>query len=116
MKLREIVEKLKLEVKTGDDKLDSDVKGGYVSDIISDVMANTHPGDVWVTFQTHENMVAVASLNGLCGVIMVNGREPEKDVLDKAEGAGIVVLLSKEPVFEVVGRLYALGISGKRRS
>ncbi len=116
MKLREIVEKLKLEVKTGNDKLDSDVKGGYASDIISDVIANTHPGDMWVTFQTHENMVAVASLNGLTGVIMVNGREPERDVLAKAEHAGVVVLLSKEPTFEVVGRLHGLGISGKKRS
>lgn len=115
MKLREIVKKLDLEVKSASGKLDNDVKGGYASDIMSDVMANSRAGDIWVTFQTHENMVAVASLNGLAGVIVVNGREPDKDVLKKAEDAGVVVLVSKESTFEVVGRLYALGISGKRQ-
>lgn len=116
MKLKEIVKELDLEVKSASSKLDNDVKGGYVSDIISDVMANTRAGDIWVTFQTHENMVAVASLNGLAGALVVKARVPDKGVLEKAEKEGVVVLVSKEPAFEVVGRLYAMGISGKRRN
>lgn len=116
MRLKEIAKKLGLEVKSASAKLDVDVKSGYASDIISDVMANTRAGDIWVTFQTHENMVAVASLNGLAGVIVAKGREPDKDVLKKAEKEGVVILVSKEPAFEVAGRLYALGISGKTRS
>lgn len=114
MKLREIVEKLELDVESCATKLDNDVKGGYASDIISDVMANARAGDIWVTFQTHENMVAVASLNNLAAVIVVGARKPDKETIDKAENAGVVVLISKEPTFEVVGRLYKLGVSGVR--
>ncbi len=114
MKLKEIVKKLKLEVRAGADKLDNDVKGGYASDIISDVMANARDGDIWITFQTHENMVAVASLNNIAGVIIVNGREPDKDVIGRAEKEGVVILVSKEPAFGVAGQLHVLGISGKR--
>ncbi|MBW2203732.1 MAG: serine kinase, partial [Deltaproteobacteria bacterium] len=40
MKLTEIVEKLQLTVKTGTDLLDKEIKRGYVSDLMSDVMAN----------------------------------------------------------------------------
>lgn len=116
MKLKEIVKKLNLEVKSASSKLDNEVKGGYVSDIISDVMANTRAGDIWVTFQTHENMVAVASLNGLAGVIVVKARVPDKDVLKKAEKEGVVVIVSNESSFEVAGQLHALGISGKSRN
>ena len=116
MKLKEIVEKLELDIESSLANLDNDVKGGYASDIISDVMANARAGDIWVTFQTHENMVAVASLNGLAGVIVVGGRKPDKETIDKAKDAGVVILISKEPTFEVVGRLYKLGISGIRGS
>lgn len=114
MKLKEIAKKLDLEVKSSSGKLNNDVKGGYASDIISDVMANTRAGDIWITFQTHENMVAVASLNGLAGVIVVGGREIDKEVLKKAEKEGVVILVSEFFAFEVAGRLYGLGIKGKR--
>jgi serine kinase of HPr protein (carbohydrate metabolism regulator) len=114
LKLKEIVEKLDLEVKSASSKLKNDVKTGYASDIISDVMANTRAGDIWVTFQTHENMVAVANLNDLAAVIVVKGRVPDKDVIDKAEKEGVVILISRESAFEVAGRLHAFGISGKR--
>lgn len=116
MKLKEVVEKLQLEVKSSAAKLGREVKGGYTSDMLSDVMANAHPGDIWVTFQTHENMVAVASLNDLAGVITVKGREPDRDVIAKAEDAGVVLLVSRETAYEVVGKLNALAISGKSRS
>lgn len=112
MTLREIVEKLHLEVKTGSGKLNNEVKGGYVSDLLSDVMANSQEGNIWVTLQVHQNIVAVASLKGLSGIVLVNGRVPEEETIKKAETEGIPILVSELPAFEVVGRLHRLGISG----
>jgi len=43
-------------------RLSGECSGGYVSDLLSDVMANAKAGDLWVTLQTHQNIVAVASL------------------------------------------------------
>ena len=112
MTLREIVEKLDLEVKTGSGKLDNEVKGGYVSDLLSDVMANSQENDIWITLQIHQNIVAVASLNNLSGIVLVNGRYPEDETIQKAEAEGIPILVSKLSAFEVVGRLYKFGILG----
>jgi len=50
--------------------------GGYVGDLLSDVMANSHEGDIWITRQIHQNTVAVASLKEHAAVIFVNGSEP----------------------------------------
>lgn len=112
MILKEIVERLKLKVRTGGDKLDREVKRGYVSDLLSDVMANSKAGDIWITLQTHENIVAVASLKELTGVILINGRQPTEETVKKAKKEGIPILLSELPAFELVGRLYKFGIPG----
>ncbi len=110
MTLNEIVDALKLEVKAGHAGLEKDVLGGYASDLLSDVIANAKEGDVWVTLQIHQNIVAVAFLNNLAGIIIVGGRKPDADTLSKAEEQGVVVMSSDLPAFKLVGRLYEMGI------
>jgi hypothetical protein len=112
MRLREIVEALGLEVRSGGHLLDKEVKGGYASDLLSDVMAHAKAGDLWITLQVHLNIVAVATLNDLAGIVLVNGREPEEVTLRKAAEEGVVLMVSPLSTFEVVGRLYELGIRG----
>ncbi len=112
MVLSEIVAKLELDVRTGRAPLDREVTGGYASDLMSDVLANANEGDLWVTLQTHQNTVAVASMKGLAGIVLVNGRGPEEETLARAQEEGIPLMVSPLPAFELVGRLYGLGLSG----
>lgn len=114
MKLREIAGKLGLQVKCGADKLDADVRSGYVSDLLSDVIAHSRENDLWVTLQIHENTVAVAGMKGLAAIVLVNGRQPEEGTLKKAADQGIPIMVSEMPAFELAGRLYALGLRGTR--
>ncbi len=108
MKLSEIVNALSLEVKTYRDGLNSDISGAYVSDLLSDVMANSKEGNVWITLQTHLNIVAVASLKGIRGIIIVSGRRVEEAVLKKAEEEKITVMIAPMSAFDVSGRIYQL--------
>jgi hypothetical protein len=110
MRLQEVVERLSLELKTPDADLNREVKGGYASDLLSDVIGNSREGFLWVTIQVHLNIVAVASLKGLSGIILANGRTPDEDTLRKASTEDIPILTSPLPVFELVGRLYTLGL------
>lgn len=114
MNLNEIAKELQLEVRAGDSALANDVRGGYASDLISDVLAHGQEGDLWVTLQTHQNTVAVASMKELAAIVLVNGREPESDTLEKAAEENIPLLVSSLPAFELIGRLYSLGLSGTR--
>ncbi len=110
--LKDIVQKLGLKVVTGD--IDREVSAGYASDLLSDVIANAQKDNIWITLQTHVNIVAVANLQELAGIILVNGRQPEKATLQKAEQENIPLLLTELPTFEIVGKLYELGIHGNR--
>lgn len=110
MTLGEVVETLNLEVRTGKDEMDREVKGGYASDLLSDVIAGATEGDLWLTLQLHQNIVAVAFLNNLAGIVVVGGREPNPDTLQKAQEQDVPVLVSPLPTYELAGRLYQLGI------
>jgi DNA-binding LacI/PurR family transcriptional regulator len=112
MKLEDLVREFGLEVKAGAGLLDRDVTGGYTSDLLSDVLAHAVDGNVWVTLHIHQNIVAVAAHKGLAGIILVQGRQPEKDTVAKAAEEGIPVMVSALPAFELVGRLYKAGIRG----
>ncbi len=108
MKTREIIKKLQLEVLTGQETLDTEVTGGYTSDLLSDVIANSKEGNLWITLQIHQNIIAVAKLKDLAGIIIINNRKPDKDTLEKAAAENIAVMISKEMAFEVSGKLYEL--------
>jgi hypothetical protein len=110
MILQEIIDSLPLRVETPSVDLKREVTGAYVSDMLSDVMGNAKDGFVWITLQIHLNIVAVASLKGLAGIILVNNRTPSEDTLKKAIEEKIPIMSSPLPSFELVGRLYNLGL------
>ncbi len=89
------------------------VQGGYVSDLLSDVMGRAEAGSVWVTVQSHQNIVAVAALADLAGIIIVNGVQPEAAVISKAREQGVAVYGTTGDAFNTVGKLYALGVMGR---
>ena len=115
MNLRDLARNLELEVKVGGKSLANEVRGGYAGDLLSDVIANARAADLWVTLQTHQNIVAVACMKELAGVVLVNGRQPEKDTLEKAAEENVPLLVSELSAFELIGRLHGLGLSGIRK-
>lgn len=114
MKLKDIVQELPLQVRSGKAKLEAEVLGGYVSDLLSDVMAHARKGDLWITLQIHQNTIAVATLKELAGIILINGKEPPLETAHKADDEGVPILTSPLTAYEMICRLHDLGISGKR--
>jgi len=108
MTLRELAETLELKVLAGAPEMGRKVAGGYASDLMSNVMANAEKGDVWITVQIHQNIVAVASLKELAGIIISNGRAPEGDTVEKAEKESVPIMVSGLTSFELAGRIYEL--------
>lgn len=111
MDLESIAKALNMKVRSGEDKLKKEVRGGYTGDLLSDVMANSKEGDIWITRQVHQNIVAVASLRDHAGIVLVQGSEPAKDTLEKAIKEGIPILVSDMSGFEITGRIYNLLIN-----
>jgi serine kinase of HPr protein (carbohydrate metabolism regulator) len=110
MKAKDIVEQLGWRVLAGADQLENEINGGYAADLLSCVMAGAEAGNLWITLQTHTNVVAVASLLGISAIIVAEGANVPPDTLAKAEQQDIPVLSSPDPVYETIAQLINLGI------
>lgn len=115
MTLKELVAALGLEEITPPQTTNADVPitAGYASDLLSDVLAHAPHGGVLVTLQVHLNVIAVASHAGLQAVVFTSGRRPEQEVVQRAADERIALYAAAADTFEVVGRLYRLGVKGR---
>ena len=108
MTVRELADKLGLKIFTGNVGMDNEITGGYSSDLLSDVMGHSKEGQVWITLQTHRNIVGIASLKDLAAVILVKGFTPDGETVELAETEEVALLGTSMQAFEVSGKLYEL--------
>lgn len=110
MKIKEIIEPLALTVVTGENLLDREVKGGCVGDLLSVVMGKALEDSIWVTVQSHINIIAVASLVDVSAIIVSEGFTIDEDAVNKAIEEDVVLLSSKKSSFELCVELGKLNI------
>jgi predicted transcriptional regulator len=90
-----------------------DVDGVFVSDMLSDVMAGAKSGNLWLTVQTHKSIVPAANLVDVSAVVITSGKEVPQETVDLASKYNIAILCTELPTFELVGKLYGLGVGTK---
>lgn len=104
MIVRDLLELAELTViQEGD--MEAEVTGGYMGDLLSVVMGEAEEGQVWITIQSHVNIVAVASLKGVPAIIIAHGYEPDEETLKTAEEEGITLLGTRLNPFEIAKKL-----------
>jgi len=87
-----------------------DVAGCYISDLLSDVLARAHPGVLWVTVQTHHNVISVAATKDIAAVLFTCDRKPDSSVIAEGEEQGIALLRTSLTTFEAAGKLWEAGL------
>ena len=112
MTLAEIMKELDLQLLTETPELGQRrPTAGYASDMLSHVMAHApRDGALWVTLQSHANIVAVGAVLGLSGIIITEGDLPDEQTIAKANEMGLPLLATAKPTFQVVGNLWRLGL------
>ena len=116
MKLNEIATRLNLRDLTPEIPGDAavEVTQGHASDLLSDVLANAPGGGVLVTIHVHMNVVAVSVHAGVRAIIFAADRTPDESVRTRAVQEEIRLYTSDGSTFDIVGRLYALGLRGRQ--
>lgn len=110
MNIGDIAREIEGKVLTAMENTDMEVSYGYVCDLLSHVMANCHEDSLWVTVQTHINVVAVAALLDIVCIVVPEGISVEENTLARAKEEGIVIISTEMNGFEICGRLYDMGI------
>lgn len=92
------------------DRAEADLTGCYLSDLLSDVLANAQPGVLWVTIHTHRNVVSVAAMKDIAAVLFTCGRKPAPAIIAEAAQEGIVLLSTPLTTYEAAGKLWKAGL------
>lgn len=112
MKLEEIGKHLKATVVVGAEKMDMDIHTICGADLMSDVLAYTKEKTLLLTGLCNTQTIRTAEVSDLCAIIFVRGKIPAADVVQLAADNEIPILITKYPMYEACGKLYALGIPG----
>ncbi len=95
----------KLDLETLNGLYDKDISGVFVSDMVSDVMNGAPPGCLWVTVQTHKNIIAAANLVDVTAIVVTRGKSIPKETLDIADRVEITIISTPLETFDFIVKL-----------
>ncbi|MFH0990161.1 MAG: serine kinase [bacterium] len=109
MTTKELIENLDLQALSQFEH--REITGVFISDMLSDVMAGAKSGNLWITVQTHKNIIPAANLVDVSAVIVSNGKIVPLETIELATRHHIALLTSNLMTFDLVGKLYNLGLA-----
>jgi predicted transcriptional regulator len=107
MKLQDMISPLELKALTHVE--DKEVEGIFISDMLSDVMSSAKAGDLWLTVQTHKNIVSAANLVDMAAIVVTHGKSVPKETVDLADRFHVAILSCDGSNFELSAKLHAIG-------
>lgn len=112
MKLTEIAKNLNLSELTKIE--DKDIEGVFISDMLSDVMGSAKTANLWLTVQTHKNIVSAANLVDIGAVVITHNKKVPSDTIELANRFNVNILSSDLSTFEIVGKLIEMGLKPEK--
>lgn len=109
MQTKELINNHNFKLLSGTD-LDRTISNVYSCDLLSWVMAKGKNDTAWITVQTHNNILAVASLLDFSCIIIPEGIQVDQEIIDKANDQDVVMLSTSLETFEIFKILYEAGI------
>lgn len=114
MTIRDVLNIVEGTVLYGDDMLDHPVDTGCGSDLMSDVLAFVKEKTVLITGLINTHVVRTAEMLDITCIVFSRGKQPNEEILEMAEEAGIAVLSTKMTTYTACGELYKHGLPGTK--
>jgi hypothetical protein len=113
MKLREIEQILDAKILSSvKDTSQVSISMACGADLMSDVLAFVKSGTLLLTGLTTLQVIYTAENAGVQVICFVRGKTPNDNVVTLARQKGIVLMATKDSMFESCGKLYNNGIKG----
>ncbi len=110
MKVKELGERLGLELAAGEGGMEKDVFGCYIGDLMSLAMSKLSENNVWLTIQTNVNIVAISVLCESSCVIICDGQHPDENAISRANSEDVPLFVTEKSAYELASCLSQLGI------
>ena len=110
MQVKEFVEKTGFKVYASQEKKKKEITGVFVGDLLSWVMGNCEENQVWITVQSHLNIVAVSALKEISCLVIAHGAEVEEETMNKAIEENIAICTSDLSAYDICKKCAELGL------
>ena len=95
---------------TDESTIENEILGIYTTDLLSQAIKNMSEGELLITIISHGTTVALAMMIDLSSIIIAEDKNISKEMVDKANDAGIAILKTSLKVYEVVIDLKERGL------
>jgi predicted transcriptional regulator len=112
MLLSEIKNLLGCRSLTSENLLEKEIEFCFGADLMSDVLRFARIGSLLLTGITNKQVLQVAEIMDLKGIIFVRGKEPEKSIITEAEKRKLPLMTTDKLLFDTCGILYTNGLRG----
>ena len=94
----------------GREEAQREIQSAFASDMMSDVLAYVQEDTLLLTGLVNSQAIRTAEMLDLPCVVIVRGKNPHKDAIERACELGICALSTQYTMYESCGRLYAAGL------
>ena len=110
MKINEIVSIIGGKVICGEAMLDVEVKKGFASDLMSDVLTLDTDNVLLITGLANLQAVRTAEMSDISCVVIARNKKVSEEMAELAKECNIILIECAGSVFKTAGKLYGAGI------
>lgn len=110
MKIKEIVNIINGKVVCGKELLETEVKKGFASDLMSDVLTIDTDHILLITGLANLQAIRTAEMSDISCIIFARNKKITQDMIDLAAENNMVLIECACSVFKTAGELYTSGI------
>lgn len=115
MKVSQIAQILRAEVRCGEENLDLDISYAVASDMMSDVLVCNDADRLLITGLCTVHTLLTAQILDLRAVVFVRSKRPTPEMIEVAQQNGIAILCTDMSMYNACGELYKHGMKGRAR-
>ncbi|MDD3822158.1 MAG: DRTGG domain-containing protein [Sphaerochaetaceae bacterium] len=110
MKLSDVVQIVNGTVLCGQENLEREVRLGFASDLMSDVLTLLADDILLITGLSNNQAIRTAEMSDILQILFVRNKRPTKTMLDLAHEHGITVITTPYSMFRSSGLLFKNGL------
>lgn len=110
MRLQDVLTVAQARPISSEPNLDSEVRTGFASDLMSDVLRYDVAHGLLVTGLANPQVVRTAEMADVAAILLVRGKVPPEETQDLARQVGIPIMGTDLIMFETCGRLFEAGL------
>lgn len=106
MKINEVIDIISGTIVCGKNHLNMDVKYGFASDMMSDVLTLLEDDILLITGLSNAQAIRTAEMSDIKNIVIARNKQVTEDMIELANDADIAIIKSPLSLFKISGILY----------